>query len=61
MENNEEITLEYAKERLDYWRNYIMCRECSHDLYYLSASAKEDEHNLFFWEQKVKELTQANK
>lgn len=50
------ITLDFAREQVEKCKEKILIHENSYEYYDLSGRAKEDEHNLEFWKNKVKEL-----
>lgn len=56
---DKKITLQEAKEQVERWKEIIFMHENSYGYYHLSGKQKEDEHNLEFWKDKVKELENA--
>lgn len=54
--DDRKITLDFAREQVEKCKEKILIHENSYEYYDLSGKAKEDEHNLEFWKNKVKEL-----
>lgn len=54
--DDRKITLDFAREQVEKCKEKILIHENSYEYYDLSGRAKEDEHNLEFWKNKVKEL-----
>lgn len=54
--DDRKITLDFAREQVEKCKEKILIHKNSYEYYDLSGKAKEDEHNLEFWKNKVKEL-----
>lgn len=59
--DDRKITLDFAREQVEKCKEKILIHENSYEYYDLSGKAKEDEHNLEFWKNKVKELEDGEK
>lgn len=59
--DDRKITLDFVREQVEKCKEKILIHENSYEYYDLSGKAKEDEHNLEFWKNKVKELEDGEK
>ncbi len=50
---------EYVSKQIDMWNFHILCQSQGNDLYFTCGSQKEDDANLKYWQQEMRDLIAA--